>query len=83
VRCETHRVNSSNSHAFRVNATMYVVNFARAGDELVILDVERMWRVKLAQTFINPARFEDDRLDENIMGWVKIEFLKYVACIYC
>jgi hypothetical protein len=83
VRCGTHRVKSLNSQASRVNATMYVRNFASAGDELVILDVERMWRVKLAQTFINPARFEDDRLNESIMGWVRIEFLKYVACIYC
>jgi hypothetical protein len=74
VRCETHRVKPLNSQASRVNATMYVLNFARAGDELVILEVERMWRMKLAQTLINPARFEGDRLDENIMGWSRSNF---------
>jgi gluconolactonase len=47
-----------NSQAYSVNATTHVANFALAGDELIILDVGRMWSVKLAKTVIDPVRFE-------------------------
>ena len=41
-----------NSEAFSVNQTQHVANFALAGDTLVILDVQRLWTVKLAQTVV-------------------------------
>lgn len=47
-----------NSQAFSVNQTQHVANFALAGDTLVLLDVQRLWTVKLAQTVISPGRFE-------------------------
>lgn len=47
-----------NSQAYSVNATTHVANFALAGDELIILDVERMWSVKLARAVIDPARYQ-------------------------
>ena len=43
-----------NSFAYSVNATTHVANFALAGNQLVILDVQRIWRVELAQTVISP-----------------------------
>lgn len=35
-----------------------ITNFALAGDTLVILAVQRIWTVKLAETLIDPSRFE-------------------------
>ena len=46
-----------NSQAFSVNQTQHIANFALAGDTLVLLDVQRLWTVKLAQTVISPSRF--------------------------
>jgi gluconolactonase len=47
-----------NSQAFGINATIHVANFASAGDTLLVLDAQRLWSGKLAQTVINLARYE-------------------------
>lgn len=47
-----------NSQAYSANATTHVANFALAGDMLVILDVGRMWGVKLGRTVITAERYE-------------------------
>jgi gluconolactonase len=41
-----------NSQAYGVNATTYVANFALAGDVLIILDVGRVWGVKLGSDVV-------------------------------
>jgi gluconolactonase len=47
-----------NSQAYSTNAATIVANFALAGDQLIILDVERLWSVKLAQTLVSPERYQ-------------------------
>lgn len=47
-----------NSEATSVNETQHLANFALAGDTLVLLDVQRLWTVKLAQTIVTPGRFQ-------------------------
>lgn len=44
-----------NSQAYGLNASAYVTNFALAGDQLVILDVERILSVKLAHAIISQS----------------------------
>lgn len=46
-----------NSKASIGDQTQHLANFALAGDTLVILDVQRLWTVKLAQIVITPGRF--------------------------
>lgn len=45
-----------NNGAITGNASFVMENFALAGDTLVILDMERIWTVKLAQTVMTPER---------------------------
>lgn len=47
-----------NSQAYSVSPSTVVANFALAGDTLIILDVERLWSVQLAQTLVSPWRFQ-------------------------
>jgi hypothetical protein len=47
-----------NSEATVAKAGAHLQNFALAGDTLVLLDIQRLWTLKLAQTVVDPARFE-------------------------
>ena len=48
----------SNSEATVAKPGTYLQNFALAGDTLVLLDIQRLWTLKLAQTVVSPDRFE-------------------------
>ena len=43
-----------NSEAISAKGGTHIANFALAGDTLVLLDMQRLWTLKLAQTVISP-----------------------------
>ena len=43
-----------NSEAISSNGGTHIANFALAGDTLVLLDMQRLWTLKLAQTVVSP-----------------------------
>jgi gluconolactonase len=48
-----------NNQAITGNASLVIENFALAGDTLVILDMQTIWTVKLAETVITAGRCND------------------------
>jgi gluconolactonase len=46
-----------NSEATVAKPGTHLQNFALAGDTLVLLDIQRLWTLKLAQTVVDPRRF--------------------------
>ena len=47
-----------NSEATVATPGTHLQNFALAGDTLVLLDIQRLWTLKLAQRVVSPGRFE-------------------------
>lgn len=47
-----------NSEATVAPPGAHLQNFALAGDTLVLLDIQRLWTLKMAETLVNPRRFE-------------------------
>jgi gluconolactonase len=43
-----------NSEAISANGGTHIANFALAGDTLVVLDMQRLWTLKLARTVVSP-----------------------------